>query len=117
MDVISSAVGFLAGAAGGLGIGGGGILLLYLTAFLNTEQLLAQGINLAFFLPTAAAALFGHIKNRFVKWKTALISVLFGIPGVFFGAYIANCIDKSLLRLVFSVFLLVIGLKLLFRKG
>ena len=112
-----SIIGFLAGFAGGLGVGGGGILLLYLTAFAKTEQLAAQGINLVFFLPTAAAALFLHFKNGFVKWKTALLAVLFGIPAVFLGFFIAKSIDESLLRLGFALLLLFIGLKELFRKS
>ena len=57
MDIL---IGFLAGFAGGLGVGGGGILLLYLTAFTETSQLSAQGINLLFFLPVAFSALFAH---------------------------------------------------------
>lgn len=110
-------IGFFAGFAGGLGVGGGGILLLYLTAFTGTQQLSAQGINLLFFLPTAAAALFLHFKNGFVKWKTALFSVLFGIPAVFFGYFIAESIEKTFLRLCFSLFLLFIGAKEILRKG
>ena len=114
MDIL---IGFLAGFAGGLGVGGGGILLLYLTAFTETSQLSAQGINLVFFLPTAAAALFLHFKNGFVKWKTAILSVLFGIPAVFLGFFIAKSIDESLLRLGFALLVLFIGLKELFRKS
>ena len=113
MDVL---IGFLAGFAGGLGVGGGGILLLYLTAFTETSQLSAQGINLVVFLPTAAAALCLHFKNGFVKWKTAILAVLFGIPAVFLGFFIAKSIDESLLRLGFALLLLFIGLKELFRK-
>ena len=113
MDIL---IGFLAGFAGGLGVGGGGILLLYLPAFTETTQLSAQGINLVFFLPTAAAALFLHFKNGFVKWKTALLAVLFGIPAVFFGFFIAKSIDEGFLRLGFALLLLFIGLKELFRK-
>ena len=109
-------IGFFAGFAGGLGVGGGGILLLYLTAFTETSQLSAQGINLVFFLPTAAAALFLHFKNGFVKWKTAIFAVLFGIPAVFLGFFIAKSIDESLLRLGFALLLLFIGVKELFRK-
>lgn len=109
-------IGFLAGFAGGLGVGGGGILLLYLTAFIGTEQLSAQGINLLFFLPTAAAALFLHLKNGFVKWKTALFSIISGIPFVFFGFLIAESLDKTILRLCFSALLLFIGLRELFKK-
>ena len=69
--------GFFAGFAGGLGIGGGGILLLCLTVFGGMDQLPAQGINLVFFLPVAAVSLFIHIKNGFVNWKTALFAAVF----------------------------------------
>ena len=111
-----SIAGFFAGLAGGMGIGGGGILLLYLTAFAGFEQLAAQGLNLVFFLSTAPFALFGHIKNRFVKWKNAMISAVFGLPGVLIGFYIANCIDKTLLRGAFALLLLYIGIRELIKK-
>ena len=110
-------IGFFAGFAGGLGIGGGGILLLCLTAFMGIDQLSAQGINLVFFLPTAAAALFMHLKNGYAKLKTAALAAICGIPGVLFGSYIAGCIEKELLRAVFALFLLIIGIRELFRKS
>lgn len=110
-------IGFFAGFAGGLGIGGGGILLLCLTAFCGVDQLSAQGINLVFFLPVAAAALFMHLKNGFAKFKVAALAALFGIPGVLLGSYIAGSIEKDLLRAAFALLLLVIGLRELFRKS
>ncbi len=116
MGIAEIIIGFIAGFAGGLGVGGGGILLLWLTAFAGTEQLAAQGINLIFFLPVAFSALFAHWKNGFIKWKTALFALLFGIPGVFLGYIIANSIDKTLLRLAFALLLLFIGLRELIRK-
>ena len=108
--------GFLSGIAGGLGVGGGSVLLLYLTAFAGVEQLAAQGINLFFFLPVSFTALCGHIKNRFVKWKTAAVSAAFGIPGVLFGFYIAKSIDKTMLKWAFALFLLFVGTRELFKK-
>ena len=99
-----------------MGIGGGGILLLYLAAFTGTDQLTAQGINLLFFLPTAAAALFSHVKNGFVKWRSAAISALFGIPGVFLGSWLAGMVNRELLRTFFAVFLLALGIKILMSK-
>lgn len=108
--------GLFSGFAGGLGVGGGGILLLYLTSFAGEDQLFAQGVNLLFFLPVSASALIIHIKNGFVKWKTALVSVFFGIPGVLLGSFIAGSIDKTFLRGIFALFLLIIGLRELFSK-
>ena len=46
-------VGAILGFLSGLGVGGGSLLILWLTAVLGTEQRAAQGINLLFFLPAA----------------------------------------------------------------
>ena len=51
----------LAGCGAGIlsawGVGGGTLLLLVMTLWLGVEQPVAQGINLLYFLPTAAAGL------------------------------------------------------------
>ena len=115
--MIEFIISFLSGALSSMGIGGGAVLLLYLTAFGGCEQLSAQGINLIFFLPCAAIALIIHLKNGYVKWRGALISILFGIPGVFLGSFVAGNIEPSLLKKAFAVFLLVIGIREIFSKS
>lgn len=117
MDIAKFLIGFLAGAAGGMGLGGGWILLLWLTAFSGGEQLSAQGINLVFFIPVGLSALFIHLKNGFIRKKTALLSIVSGIPGVMFGVFIAENMERNLLRGIFAVFLLVMGLRELFGKN
>ena len=57
------AVGAATGILSGFGVGGGTLLLVYLTAVAGVEQHQAQGINLLYFLPAAAMALPGHWKN------------------------------------------------------
>lgn len=114
MSVLDFLAGFVSGACSAMGVGGGSILLLYLTAFAGVSQLSAQGINLVFFLPTALCAILIHLKNGYVKWRSALASVIFGIPGVFLGSFIAGAVDKELLRTLFAIFLLFIGLRELF---
>lgn len=109
-------VGFAAGIFGSMGVGGGTVLLLYLTVFAGFSQLSAQGINLVFFLPTALCALLVHLKNGFVKWRSAVAAILFGIPGVFIGFYLAGLLDKELLRTIFALFLLFIGTRELLAK-
>ena len=44
---------FLTGILASLGLGGGMILILYLTIFAGMAQFEAQGINLIFFIPIA----------------------------------------------------------------
>ena len=58
---------FLCGLGGSIisawGVGGGTLLLLVMTLFLGVDQRTAQGINLLFFLPTAASALVCHWRS------------------------------------------------------
>jgi len=109
-DILLAALaGILAGAAGSVGIGGGGILLLFLTAFINTPQLKAQGINLIFFLPCAALALIFHHKQHMVEWKVTLFCLLGGLAGVCGGIFLSGIIGGDMLRKIFGVMLLVLG--------
>ncbi|WP_040197702.1 sulfite exporter TauE/SafE family protein [Candidatus Soleaferrea massiliensis] len=107
---------FFAAIAGSLGLGGGGILLLYLTAFADYEQLKAQGINLIFFIPCAIIALIIHAKNKLIEWKATLVCGITGLAGVALGFYLAGLFDPKWLGKAFAVFLLFLGLKELFHR-
>lgn len=109
--------GTAAGVLSGFGVGGGTLLLLYLTAFAGVEQHLAQGINLVYFLPAAAAALPSHIKNGYVDRSAVLPAILAGLATAGLCAWVASGLDTGLLRRCFGGFLLVVGLRELFRKS
>ena len=110
----------LAGAAtgilSGIGIGGGSLLLIYMTSFAGVPQNLAQGINLLYFLPTAGAALPAHFKNGYVEKAALAPAILAGLAGTALAAWAATSMDTDLLRRCFGAFLLVIGLRELFRR-
>ena len=108
--------GAAAGVLSGFGVGGGTLLLIYMTAFAGVDQHLAQGINLLYFLPTAATALPAHFKNGFVDKKTAGPAIRAGLAGTAAAAWAATALDVALLRRCFGGFLIVIGLRELFRK-
>ena len=55
MTAVTSAVSFLVACLCGMGAGGGGLMVLYLTAMLKISQAEAQGINLLFFLSASVA--------------------------------------------------------------
>ena len=65
------------------GVGGGTLLLLVMTLFLNVDQRTAQGINLLFFLPTAISALICHAKSGYLDKPLFPLpwSQLFLVPG------------------------------------
>ena len=104
------------GVLSGFGIGGGTLLLIYMTAFAGVEQHQAQGINLLYFLPTAATALPAHIKNGYVDKKTAMPAILAGLAGTAAAAWVATTLDVHLLRRFFGAFLIYIGVRELFRR-
>ena len=104
---------FLCGLAAAVisawGVGGGTLLL-------GVDQRTAQGINLLFFLPTAAGALWCHWKNRRLDRSTLRTAippaVLFGI----LGAWVATAVDVELLRRPFGVYLLLSGVSLVWPR-
>lgn len=59
--------GLLAGIVSGMGIGGGAILIPVILWVTDVTQQQAQGVNLLYFLPTAAVALVTHVKMG--VWK------------------------------------------------
>ena len=56
MNIGALAAGLFSGIIGGMGLGGGAVLIIYLTVFSDVDQLKAQGINLLFFIPIALLA-------------------------------------------------------------
>lgn len=109
--------GAVTGVLSGFGIGGGSLLLIYMTSFAGVGQDLAQGINLLYFLPTAATALPAHAKNGYIEKAALPPAILAGLAGTALAAWAATGMDVELLRRCFGVFLLIIGVRELFRKG
>lgn len=90
--------------------------MIWLTAVVGMEQHTAQAINLLYFLPTAAAALFVHTKRKNITWGATIPAAISGciFAGIF--AWTATKMDVSLLRKLFGGFLLIIGTMEIFRK-
>ncbi|WP_050696718.1 TSUP family transporter [Anaeromassilibacillus senegalensis] len=112
--LVAGIASLVAGFVSALGLGGGGILVLYLTLFLNMEQMQAGGINLIFFLPLAAVSIAIHIKNKLIDYKFALKCAPFGVLGAFLGVWLANTIHPFWISKGFAVFVLILGIRELF---
>ncbi len=115
--LIAALAGAVTGVLSGFGVGGGSLLLIYMTSFAGVPQTLAQGINLLYFLPTAATALPTHFKNGYVEKQTLLPAIAAGLVCSALTAWAATALDVELLRKCFGGFLILIGLKELFRTG
>lgn len=112
--IIHLLVGAIAGLLSGFGIGGGTLLVLWLTLFTGAEQHFAAGINLSYFPFTAVPAIYGHAKNHLIDKKAVLVCALCGVPACIIGAFTAASLDLGLLRRFFGIFVLIIGIRELF---
>lgn len=112
--LVAGLAGLVCGVFSGLGIGGGTLLMVWMTAVIGLEQRAAQGINLLYFLPTAICALFFHIKNRLIRWRIVLPAILIGCVSASGAALLATVMDTGLLRKLFGGFLILVGLRELF---
>ena len=79
-------VSFIVSILSGLGIGGGGLLVIWLALGEGVEQLTAQGINLIYFLFSSGAAMLVHLTKRRLKLKLIAFMALFGIVGAAIGS-------------------------------
>jgi hypothetical protein len=109
-------VGFLTGVLASMGLGGGFILVVWLTLFENVSQRAAQGINVLFFLPIAFIALIMHLKSGLVNKTLVKKCLLGGILGAILGTVGSGLIANDLLRKLYALFLLGFGLRELFSK-
>ncbi|NLA87630.1 MAG: sulfite exporter TauE/SafE family protein [Clostridiales bacterium] len=116
--IIPALAGLVTGILSAWGIGGGSLLVVYMTTFAGVAQQAAQGINLMYFLPTSLSALYSHIKNKLVETKLALYAIIAGVLTAVGASFLATGIDTNLMRKIFGVFIILIGLSEVFRiKG
>lgn len=113
LNIIAS---FFAGIAGSLGLGGGSVLILYLTLFLHENQLKSQGINLLFFIPCAFIAVIVYSKKKLIAWQTVIPILAGGLFGAFIGVWLTSFLKVGLLGKLFGIMLCGIGVKELISK-
>ena len=101
-------VGIVSGIISGLGMGGGTILITFLTCFLGISQIVAQASNIIFFVPTSIIATIVNVRNNTLKWKVAIPLVISGVIGAAAGSIIANKLNTNVLKKAFAIFLIFI---------
>lgn len=109
-------VALLIAALSGLGIGSGGLLVIYLTLVEGADQLIAQGINLLFFLFSSGASLVFHLKKRRLFGGVILIMSLAGLVGAAAGSLLALSLPSHVLRRLFGGMLTASGMVVLQKK-
>lgn len=102
-------VSLIAGFFASIGVGGGTVLVIYLSVFMEYEQLHAQALNLLFFIPCAFVGLLFHFKQKLIDVKKVFPLVIFGLFGVLVGYFLTQYFAPQFLKKVFGVFLIILA--------
>ena len=109
-------VSFLISVLSGMGVGGGGLFVIYLSVFTSTPQLAAQGINLLFFIFSSFASVAVQIGRRNIRYTAVTFMSALGVIGALLGTYLATVMPEEYLRKIFGM-MLVAGGALAFWKA
>ena len=110
--LVGTVLGFLAG----LGVGGGSLLILWLTVVLGLEQETARAVNLLFFIPSAVIACLFRWRQGRLKWPVILPAALAGCLSAAVFSALASGLDLTLMKKLFGGLLIVTGLRELFYR-
>ena len=110
--LVSTVLGFLAG----IGVGGGSLLILWLTLVLGMDHPQARILNLLFFLPSALVACLFRWRQGALPFKKILPAMFAGCIAAALCSLLSRNIDMALFRKLFGILLLVTGIKEIFYR-
>lgn len=99
-----------------MGLGGGFILIIWLTLFGGLSQSAAGGVNLLFFLPVALLSIIIHAKNKLIEWKAVPFAVIAGTVGAALGSLFSFMLSDGVLRTLFALLIIPVALREIFHK-
>ena len=105
--LIGTALAFLSG----IGVGGGSLLILWLTLILNVSHPDARIINLLFFIPSALIASLFRWKQGKLDIKKVLPAIICGCISAGIFSMVGKLMNVSLLKKLFGVLLLATGIR------
>ena len=114
IDILAT---LLVATLSGMGLGSGGLMVIYLTLIRHVSQLPAQGFNLLFFLFASASSMIVHLLKRRIFWPAVLLLILSGIPAAYLGTRVAIVLPEGLVAKLFGLFLVSVGLSSLFGRN
>lgn len=107
------AFGVVVGVASGLlGVGGGTLVVPFLTLAVGLTQHAAEATSLVVILPTAVAGSLALRRHGVGDLGVAIRLGIVGAVGSVLGALLALALPGSALRVVFAVFIGLVGLRL-----
>lgn len=115
--MLNTVASFIIAALSGLGVGSGGLFVIWLTLAVGTPQLAAQGLNLFFFIFSAGSSLIIHLNRRKILWGAVAFLTVLGIIGSLLGSFIAGFVSAALAKKLFGAMLVLSGAAALLKKS
>ncbi len=113
---IAVIAGTVLGFLSGLGIGGGSLLVLWLTLILDTPQDVARTVNLLFFLPSAVIASLFRWHQGSLPLKKVWPAIITGCLSAAALSYFGSQWDVAIVKKLFGGLLLLTGIRELFYR-
>ncbi len=110
--LVATVLGFLAG----LGVGGGSLLILWLTLVLNLEHPQARIINLLFFIPAAIISSLFRWWQGTLNWKMVFPAIITGCITAGLSSLASRYLDLQIIQKFFGGLLLITGIREVFYK-
>lgn len=101
-------IGLFSGVVGGMGMGGGTVLVPLLS-LVGLEQITVQGINLVSFVPMCCVALLVHGKGGRISTRHIWYILVPALLSAVVGVYVAHHIQGDILRIMYGIMLLIVG--------
>lgn len=107
-------LGIISGFLNGLFGSGGGVAVVPLLQNLNIEPVKAHATSIAIILPlTVFSAISYYINGVKINTYELMFLIPFGLIGAFIGAKLLSKIKNSLIQKIFSVIIIISGLRMI----
>ena len=110
--IVSTIFGFLAG----IGVGGGSLLIMWLTLVLGIAHPEARVLNLLFFLPSAIVASLFRWKQGKLELKKVLPAIIAGCVAAAGCSLLSTHLEIEILKKMFGGLLIITGIRELLYK-
>ena len=115
--MISLLVGTALGFLSGLGIGGGSLLILWLTLVQDFSPTAARSMNLLFFIPSALIAGYFRWRQGAIPFRKILPAMASGCLSALAFSFLGANIHTDMLKKLFGGLLIATGLRELLYKS
>lgn len=107
-------IGIIAGIICGLFAAGGGLILVPAFIYLlKMEDREARGTAVACMLPMVFTSGIFYYKDNYINWNIGILCAIGGVVGGIVGAKLLKKIPTRYVRILFTIFLLYVSIKML----